>query len=155
MSTGCLDGNENEVSCNDSECSYGPCGDATVSNTQTGNNACLDSSQNPINCSDPTCALGDCIDTLSSKGASSLGSVAAATQGAGGVAASSVPIGIFSQLTFAAATAFAATQGTSGAPKTVAAPGASSLFGGNSLILILLVGLVAFFAFGGKKALAA
>ena len=153
MSTGCLDDQENEVSCGDEQCAYGPCGAVTTSNSQTGNSACLDSAQNPINCSDPTCALGDCIDTATGKNMSTLGAAAAATQGAGGAAPSTSPLGIFSQLSQTAVTAFAATQGASTAPKVVATPG-SSLFGGNSLILILILGVVAFFAFGGKKALA-
>ena len=153
MATGCLDANENEVDCGDEACAYGPCGAVTTSNSQTGNSACLDSAQNPINCSDPTCALGDCIDTATGKNMSTLGAAAAATQGAGGAAPSTSPLGIFSQLSQTAVTAFAATQGASTAPKVVATPG-SSLFGGNSLILILILGVVAFLAFGGKKALA-
>lgn len=153
MATGCLDGDQNEVDCGDAQCSYGPCGAITTSNSQTGNNACLDASQNIINCSDPTCAYGDCIDTTTAKNMSSLGAAAAATQGAGGAAASTSPLGIFSTLSTAAVTAFAATQGTTSAPKTVATPGLS--LGGNStLILILVAAVVAFFAFGGKKALA-
>jgi hypothetical protein len=151
MATGCLDSNQNEVSCGDTDCSYGPCGDITTANSQTGNAACLDSAQNPINCSDPTCAYGDCIDTATGKNMSALGAAAAATQGSGGAAASTSPLGIFSTLTTAAATAFAATQGTTTAPKTVATPGVS--LGGNTLLLVVLLGALAFFAFGGKKAL--
>ena|SRR5271155_6286985 len=153
MSTGCLDSQQNEVSCGDADCSYGACGNVTTSNSQTGNNACLDASGNPINCSDPTCALGDCTDTTTSKNMSSLGAAAAATQGGGGAAPSTSPLGIFSTLSTAAVTAFASTQGASTGPRVVATPGAS-LFSGNSLVLVLVLGLVAFFAFGGKKALA-
>jgi hypothetical protein len=151
MATGCLDSNQNEVDCGDSDCSYGPCGDVTTSNSQTGNNACLDAQQNPINCSDPTCALGDCIDTPTVKNMSSLGAAAAATTGAGGAAPSTSPLGIFSALSTAAVTAYAATQGTSTAPKTVATPGLS--LGGNTGILLLGLGAVALFlAFRSKKA---
>jgi hypothetical protein len=153
MATGCLDSNQNEVDCGDADCAYGPCGDVTTSNSQTGNNACLDAQQNPINCSDPTCSFGDCIDTPTSKNMSALGAAAAATAGSGGAAPSTSPLGIFSALSTAAATAYAATQGTSTAPKTVATPGLS--LGGNTGILLLGLGAVAlFFAFRGKKAAA-
>jgi len=155
MSTGCLDSQQNEVSCGDADCSYGPCGAVTTSNSQTGNNACLNEAQNPINCSDPTCALGDCTDTITGKNMSTLGAAAAATQGGGGAAPSTSPLGIFSSLSTAAVTAFAATQGASTQPKVVATPGTSLFSGsGSSLVLLLVLGLVAFFAFGGKKALA-
>src|SRR5271156_994317 len=151
MSTGCLDGDQNEVDCGDAQCAYGPCGAVTTSNSQTGNSACLDSAQNPINCSDPTCALGDCIDTATGKNMSTLGAAAAATQGAGGAAPSTSPLGIFSQLSTAAATAFAATQGTTTAPKTVATPGLS--LGGSTGIILLLVAAVALFLAFKPKAL--
>jgi hypothetical protein len=151
MATGCLDSNENEVDCGDADCSYGPCGAATTSNSQTGNAACLDAQQNPINCSDPTCALGDCIDTPTGKNMSSLGAAAAATNGGGGAAPSTSPLGIFSALSTAAVTAFAATQGSSTAPKPVATPGLS--LGGNTGILLLVLAVLAFVMFGGKKAL--
>ena len=155
MSTGCLDSQENEVDCGDADCSYGPCGAVTTSYSQTGNSSCLDSAQNPINCSDPTCSLGDCINTATGKNMSTLGAAAAATQGGGGAAPSTSPLGIFSSLSTAAVTAFAATQGASTQPKVVTTPGASLLSGsGSSLVLLLVLGLVAFFAFGGKKALA-
>jgi hypothetical protein len=152
MSTGCLDANENEVDCGDEACSFGPCGAVTTSNSQTGNAACLDAQQNPINCSDPTCALGDCLDTPTGKNMSTLGAAAAATQGGGGAAPSTSPLGIFSSLTTAAASAFASTQGASTGPRPVAAPGFT--LGGNTGILLLVLAVVAFFAFGGKKALA-
>src|SRR5271155_1549902 len=153
MATGCLDANENEVDCGAEACAYGPCGAVTTSNSQTGNSACLDSAQNPINCSDPTCALGDCIDTATGKNMSTLGAAAAATQGGGGAAPSTSPLGIFSSLSTAAVTAFAATQGTTTAPKAVATPGLS--LGGNTGILLLGLAVVAFFAFGGAKKLSA
>jgi hypothetical protein len=151
MATGCLDSNQNEVDCGDADCSYGPCGSVTTSNSQTGNNACLDAQQNPINCSDPTCSFGDCLDTATGKNMSALGSAAAATSGAGGSAASTSPLGIFSALSTAAATAYAATQGTTTAPKAVANPGLT--LGGNTGILLLGLGAVALFlAFRSKKA---
>jgi hypothetical protein len=151
MSTGCLDSQENEVSCNDADCSFGPCGDITTANSQTGNNACLDAQQNPINCSDPTCALGDCIDSTSNKNMSALGAVAAATTGAGGAAPSTSPLGIFSQLSSAAATAFASTQGATTGPRVVATPG-FSLNGSSGLLLLGLVGIVAYLALRKKTA---
>ena len=151
MATGCLDSNQNEVDCGDADCSYGPCGAVTTSYSQTGNNACLDAQQNPINCSDPTCSFGDCIDTTTGKNMSALGAAAAATTGAGGAAPSTSPLGIFSSLSTAAATAFAATQGTTTAPRTVATPGLS-LGGNTGTLLLLAAAVVAFFAFRKKAA---
>jgi purine-cytosine permease-like protein len=84
---------------------------------------------------------------------SSLGAAAAATQGGGGAAASTSPLGIFSTLSTAAATAFASTQGATTGPRTVATPGVS--LGGNTGILLLVLAVVAFFAFGGVKKLSA
>lgn len=155
MATGCLDSQENEVACSDTDCSYGPCGDATTSNTQTGNNACLDAQQNPVNCSDPTCALGDCLENVTAKPASSLGaSAAAGSLTGGGSSHSTSPLGIFSNLVNSASTAFSASQGASATnPRPLLSIPKTSVKS-NTIWLLLAAAVIAFFAFGGKKALA-
>jgi hypothetical protein len=144
-STICLDSLQNQVSCGDADCSYGPCGDVTTVNSQTGNAACLDSSQTPINCADPSCTYGDCINPTTS--ASTTGAVAAANSATGGGTSIS---SIFSGLTAAATAAYVATVTPTPTRTVITAP--SLLSGGSSGLLVLgLVAVVAFVLLSKKK----
>jgi hypothetical protein len=143
----CLDSNQDAVSCNDADCTYGPCGEATTSNSQTGNSACLDASESPIACNDPSCTYGDCIATA--PGASTGLAAAASSLSGGGSNVAQSPLGIFSALSTAAASAYAATV----TPTRVTTPATTGLSIGSNSTLLLLAGavVVAFLVFGGKK----
>lgn len=169
----CLDGNQNTIPCSDPNCSYGDCG--STSTQVVSGSLCLDQNQNAVACADPECTYGDC--TSPSSGAPAANPVAgAATTTSGGTSLGT------SLLNFAAAvtpSAIAAGTGTTtglrlqtnpatglsqyynpatgqyvGSPVT--SSGISTLFSGSTGFILIIVALVlAFFAFGGKKRLAA
>ena len=145
----CLDSNQNQVSCNDDDCTYGPCGTATTTNSQTGNSACLDAGENPIACNDPSCTYGDCIDQTSA--AATVGKVAAANSlNGGGSTISPSSLGFLGTLAQAASTAYTSTVSPT---KVTTAPVSGLPLGASSgtLLLLAAVGIVAFLLLGKKK----
>lgn len=148
MATGCLDqeadGSQNEVSCGDANCAYGPCGEVTTVNSQTGNNACLDTNQNIVQCTDPSCYLGDCINQTGQV-ASATGAISATSStGSGPSLASTI-----ASLATIGATAYAATT----APQSTLKVGGLSLAaptGSTTLLIVAAVAIVGFLAFRGK-----
>ena len=144
MATGCLDSQQNEVSCGDADCTYGNCGDVTTVNSQTGNSACQDSSQNTIQCTDPACTYGDCISTAG-KSAQVTGAVMAASSTGSGPSLSST---IASLASIGAAT-YAATT----APQSSLKVGGLNLVaptGSTTLLILAAVAVVGFLAFRSK-----
>jgi hypothetical protein len=144
MATGCLDSQQNEVSCSDADCTYGNCGDVTTVNSQTGNNACLDSAQNTVQCTDPACIFGDCISTTG-KSAQVTGAVqAAAASGSGPSLASTISsLGSIAAATYAQSTAPQSTLKVGGL--SLAAP-----TGSTTLLIVAAVAIVGFLAFRKK-----
>jgi hypothetical protein len=144
MATGCLDSNQNEVSCGDADCTYGNCGEVTTVNSQTGNNACQDSSQNVINCTDPACTYGDCTSPNGATAQATGSIMAASSSGAGPSLASTIA----SLATIGAAT-YASTQTPQ---STLKVGGLSAVLptGSSTILIVAAVAIVAFIAFRPK-----
>jgi hypothetical protein len=142
----CLDSGQNAVSCNDADCSYGPCGTVTVAGSQTGVAGCLDQNQNPVTCNDPSCTYGDCTSPLP---AASTGAMSANSGSTGGGTTTAVSTNgtSVSSLASSLASIGAATYVASNAPAktTIGLSGISIPSTSTTTLLLLGVAVIAAF----------
>src|SRR5271166_4985753 len=135
----CLDQSQNAILCSDPDCTFGDCGSSAPQLTSGG--LCLDQNQNSIACADPNCTFGDCTSTASQ---SNPVAISAATS-SGATALSQ----IISSATSVATSSLAAQT----APKTniVTPLGSFSSSGISSGLIFIILAIVAFVLFAGKK----